>query len=129
MCLICHEDKRKNGGGVPELHCMHRFHKEVKYHIQVTTDTLRVSSTMCLHCPGFSIVNRPLLVHSGTGMPEVKSLLLELAHSWICMIESVTNNPPSSDTHFCVSMAHANSICPVLRTKHLMIMMSPYGGH
>ncbi|XP_073332494.1 leukemia NUP98 fusion partner 1 [Pagrus major] len=28
LCLICHEDMRQNGGGVQELHCMHRFHKE-----------------------------------------------------------------------------------------------------
>ncbi|XP_005478857.1 leukemia NUP98 fusion partner 1 isoform X1 [Oreochromis niloticus] len=26
LCLICHEDMRKNGRGVP--HCTHRFHKE-----------------------------------------------------------------------------------------------------
>ncbi|XP_070764970.1 leukemia NUP98 fusion partner 1 [Enoplosus armatus] len=28
LCLICHEDMLKNGGGVQELHCTHRFHKE-----------------------------------------------------------------------------------------------------
>ncbi|XP_059197763.1 leukemia NUP98 fusion partner 1 [Centropristis striata] len=28
LCLICHEDMRKNGAGVQELHCAHRFHKE-----------------------------------------------------------------------------------------------------
>ncbi|XP_067453818.1 leukemia NUP98 fusion partner 1 isoform X1 [Thunnus thynnus] len=28
LCLICHEDMRKNGGTVQELHCTHRFHKE-----------------------------------------------------------------------------------------------------
>ncbi|KAM9358007.1 leukemia NUP98 fusion partner 1 [Symphorus nematophorus] len=28
LCLICHEDMRKNGGGIQELHCTHRFHKE-----------------------------------------------------------------------------------------------------
>ncbi|XP_069560032.1 leukemia NUP98 fusion partner 1 [Brachyistius frenatus] len=28
LCLICHEDMRKNGGRVQELHCTHRFHKE-----------------------------------------------------------------------------------------------------
>ncbi|XP_037627024.1 leukemia NUP98 fusion partner 1 isoform X1 [Sebastes umbrosus] len=28
LCLICHEDMRKNGGGVQELRCAHRFHKE-----------------------------------------------------------------------------------------------------
>nr|XP_019936145.1 PREDICTED: leukemia NUP98 fusion partner 1 [Paralichthys olivaceus] len=27
LCLICHEDMRKNGG-LQELHCTHRFHKE-----------------------------------------------------------------------------------------------------
>ncbi|CAJ1059882.1 leukemia NUP98 fusion partner 1 [Xyrichtys novacula] len=27
-CLICHENMRKSGGGVQELHCTHRFHKE-----------------------------------------------------------------------------------------------------
>ncbi|XP_039985642.1 leukemia NUP98 fusion partner 1 isoform X2 [Xiphias gladius] len=27
LCLICHEDMRMNGG-VQELHCTHRFHKE-----------------------------------------------------------------------------------------------------
>ncbi|XP_034439176.1 leukemia NUP98 fusion partner 1 isoform X1 [Hippoglossus hippoglossus] len=27
LCLICHEDMRTNGG-VQELHCTHRFHKE-----------------------------------------------------------------------------------------------------
>ncbi|XP_040895942.1 leukemia NUP98 fusion partner 1 [Toxotes jaculatrix] len=27
LCLICHEDMRKNGG-VQEQHCTHRFHKE-----------------------------------------------------------------------------------------------------
>ncbi|KAG7228735.1 hypothetical protein INR49_008513 [Caranx melampygus] len=27
LCLICHEDMRKSGG-VQELHCTHRFHKE-----------------------------------------------------------------------------------------------------
>ncbi|XP_022607189.1 leukemia NUP98 fusion partner 1 isoform X1 [Seriola dumerili] len=27
LCLICHEDLRKSGG-VQELHCTHRFHKE-----------------------------------------------------------------------------------------------------
>nr|XP_033476639.1 leukemia NUP98 fusion partner 1 isoform X1 [Epinephelus lanceolatus] len=27
LCLICHEDMKKNGG-VQELHCTHRFHKE-----------------------------------------------------------------------------------------------------
>ncbi|XP_062280192.1 leukemia NUP98 fusion partner 1 [Scomber scombrus] len=33
LCLICHEDMRKNGGTVQELHCTHRFHKEhVRYH-------------------------------------------------------------------------------------------------
>ncbi|CAK6956189.1 leukemia NUP98 fusion partner 1 isoform X2 [Scomber scombrus] len=31
LCLICHEDMRKNGGTVQELHCTHRFHKEVKH--------------------------------------------------------------------------------------------------
>ncbi|XP_070688248.1 leukemia NUP98 fusion partner 1 [Pempheris klunzingeri] len=31
LCLICHEDMRKSGGGVQELHCTHRFHKEVRY--------------------------------------------------------------------------------------------------
>ncbi|XP_042367939.1 leukemia NUP98 fusion partner 1 [Plectropomus leopardus] len=28
LCLICHEDMKNNGGGVQELHCTHRFHKE-----------------------------------------------------------------------------------------------------
>ncbi|XP_029988514.1 leukemia NUP98 fusion partner 1 isoform X2 [Sphaeramia orbicularis] len=28
LCLICHEDMRKNGVGIQELHCTHRFHKE-----------------------------------------------------------------------------------------------------
>ncbi|XP_030288301.1 leukemia NUP98 fusion partner 1 isoform X2 [Sparus aurata] len=28
LCLICHEDMRQSGGGVQELHCTHRFHKE-----------------------------------------------------------------------------------------------------
>ncbi|XP_045906281.1 leukemia NUP98 fusion partner 1 [Micropterus dolomieu] len=28
LCLICHEDMQKSGGGVQELHCTHRFHKE-----------------------------------------------------------------------------------------------------
>ncbi|XP_051233627.1 leukemia NUP98 fusion partner 1 isoform X1 [Dicentrarchus labrax] len=28
LCLICHEDMRMSGGGVQELHCTHRFHKE-----------------------------------------------------------------------------------------------------
>ncbi|KAM9849289.1 leukemia NUP98 fusion partner 1 [Aulostomus maculatus] len=28
LCLICHEDMRKNGGAVQELQCTHRFHKE-----------------------------------------------------------------------------------------------------
>ncbi|RVE74061.1 hypothetical protein OJAV_G00037750 [Oryzias javanicus] len=29
VCLICHEDMRKSGGGgVQQLHCTHRFHKE-----------------------------------------------------------------------------------------------------
>ncbi|KAM7012506.1 leukemia NUP98 fusion partner 1 isoform 2-T2 [Tautogolabrus adspersus] len=28
LCLICHEDIRRSGGGVQELHCTHRFHKE-----------------------------------------------------------------------------------------------------
>ncbi|XP_056132788.1 leukemia NUP98 fusion partner 1 [Lampris incognitus] len=28
LCLICHEDLRNGGGGVQELHCTHRFHKE-----------------------------------------------------------------------------------------------------
>lgn len=30
LCLICHEDIWRNGGGVQELRCMQRFHKEVK---------------------------------------------------------------------------------------------------
>ncbi|XP_034035120.1 leukemia NUP98 fusion partner 1 [Thalassophryne amazonica] len=29
LCLICHENLRKNGAGVEELHCTHCFHKEV----------------------------------------------------------------------------------------------------
>lgn len=30
VCLICHEDMSKSGGGaVQKLHCTHRFHKEV----------------------------------------------------------------------------------------------------
>lgn len=28
LCLICHEAMKKNGAGVQELHCTHRFHKE-----------------------------------------------------------------------------------------------------
>ncbi|KAM7388638.1 hypothetical protein PAMP_024800 [Pampus punctatissimus] len=28
LCLICHDDMRKNEGAVQELHCTHRFHKE-----------------------------------------------------------------------------------------------------
>ncbi|XP_034556940.1 leukemia NUP98 fusion partner 1 [Notolabrus celidotus] len=28
LCLICHEDVRMSGGGVHELHCTHRLHKE-----------------------------------------------------------------------------------------------------
>ncbi|KAE8294457.1 hypothetical protein D5F01_LYC07410 [Larimichthys crocea] len=28
LCLICHEDMRKSGGGVQELRCTHRVHKE-----------------------------------------------------------------------------------------------------
>ncbi|XP_041863061.1 leukemia NUP98 fusion partner 1 [Melanotaenia boesemani] len=28
LCLICHEDMCKTGGGIQELHCTHRFHKE-----------------------------------------------------------------------------------------------------
>ncbi|XP_044054666.1 leukemia NUP98 fusion partner 1 isoform X2 [Siniperca chuatsi] len=28
LCLICHENMQKSGGGVQELHCTHRFHKE-----------------------------------------------------------------------------------------------------
>ncbi|KAM4549399.1 leukemia NUP98 fusion partner 1 isoform 1-T2 [Odontesthes bonariensis] len=28
LCLICHEDMCRGGGGVQELHCTHRFHKE-----------------------------------------------------------------------------------------------------
>ncbi|XP_068615740.1 leukemia NUP98 fusion partner 1-like [Brachionichthys hirsutus] len=31
LCLVCHEERRKTGGGVQELHCLHRFHKEVKH--------------------------------------------------------------------------------------------------
>lgn len=31
LCLICHEDIWRNGGGVQELRCMQRFHKEVKH--------------------------------------------------------------------------------------------------
>ncbi|XP_028259657.1 leukemia NUP98 fusion partner 1 [Parambassis ranga] len=27
-CLICHDDMCKSAGGVQELHCTHRFHKE-----------------------------------------------------------------------------------------------------
>lgn len=28
LCLICHEEIRRNGGGAQELLCTHRFHKE-----------------------------------------------------------------------------------------------------
>ncbi|XP_068581566.1 leukemia NUP98 fusion partner 1 [Cebidichthys violaceus] len=28
LCLICHDDMKKSGGPVQELHCSHRFHKE-----------------------------------------------------------------------------------------------------
>ncbi|XP_032382690.1 leukemia NUP98 fusion partner 1 isoform X2 [Etheostoma spectabile] len=28
LCLICCDDMQKGGGGVQELHCAHRFHKE-----------------------------------------------------------------------------------------------------
>ncbi|XP_008279504.1 leukemia NUP98 fusion partner 1 [Stegastes partitus] len=28
LCLICHEELRKNGTGVQEFNCTHRFHKE-----------------------------------------------------------------------------------------------------
>lgn len=35
LCLICHEDIWRNGGGVQELQCMHRFHKEVKHYLHL----------------------------------------------------------------------------------------------
>ncbi|XP_067315170.1 uncharacterized protein si:ch211-207l14.1 [Pseudorasbora parva] len=28
LCLICHDDLRKGGGGIRELHCSHSFHSE-----------------------------------------------------------------------------------------------------
>ena len=34
LCLICHENMRMNGG-VQELHCTHRFHKEVQHPLHV----------------------------------------------------------------------------------------------
>lgn len=40
LCLICHEEIRRNGGGAQELLCTHRFHKEVKH---------LVRGTACLH--------------------------------------------------------------------------------
>ncbi|XP_037829970.1 leukemia NUP98 fusion partner 1 isoform X2 [Kryptolebias marmoratus] len=32
LCLICHEDLCKSGGGVQELRCTHRIHKEEQRH-------------------------------------------------------------------------------------------------
>ncbi|XP_020487018.1 leukemia NUP98 fusion partner 1 isoform X1 [Labrus bergylta] len=34
LCLICHEDIRKSGGGIQELHCTHSFHKEGAHRLE-----------------------------------------------------------------------------------------------
>ncbi|XP_032382689.1 leukemia NUP98 fusion partner 1 isoform X1 [Etheostoma spectabile] len=34
LCLICCDDMQKGGGGVQELHCAHRFHKEAAHRLE-----------------------------------------------------------------------------------------------
>ncbi|XP_031167863.1 leukemia NUP98 fusion partner 1 isoform X2 [Sander lucioperca] len=34
LCPICYDDMRKGGGGVQELHCAHRFHKEAAQRLE-----------------------------------------------------------------------------------------------
>lgn len=50
ICLLCHEDKRN--GQVQELHCSHRFHKEVRHtgficmKIEMLSTKMHVSDAM-----------------------------------------------------------------------------------
>lgn len=50
LCLICHEEIRNNSGGAQELHCTHRFHKEVKHLVTGTACPLLLA-VFALACP------------------------------------------------------------------------------
>ncbi|XP_007568513.1 leukemia NUP98 fusion partner 1 isoform X1 [Poecilia latipinna] len=48
MCLICHEDMCKNGEGVQELHCTHRFHKEEARRLEASVLRRSSDTVACL---------------------------------------------------------------------------------
>lgn len=50
LCLICHEKIRRNSGGAQELHCTHRFHKEVR-HLVRGTACLLLHALFCTGLP------------------------------------------------------------------------------
>lgn len=50
LCLICHEEIRRNGGVAQELLCTHRFHKEVKRLVRGTA-CLLLHTVFALACP------------------------------------------------------------------------------
>lgn len=50
LCLICHEEIRRNGGGAQELLCTHRFHKEVNRLVRGTA-CLLLHTVFALACP------------------------------------------------------------------------------
>lgn len=93
LCLICHEDMRRSGGGVQELHCSHRFHKEVK-HL-----TLHVSSTLCLHRPDFPIARQSLHVQPNPSMSHLRPAV-HAGCSFLNMhdVKRDENNPPAPET-------------------------------
>ncbi|KAM4738981.1 leukemia NUP98 fusion partner 1 [Anableps anableps] len=48
MCLTCHEDMCRNGEGVQELHCTHRFHKEEARRLELSVPRRSSDTAACL---------------------------------------------------------------------------------
>lgn len=101
LCLICHEDIRKSGGGVQELLCTHRFHKEVN----IFSDPLHVASTPCFH----SFVNGPSLIYYNSSMSDIRSLVHE-SSSFLDLhdVKWYENNVLTPEIYLCGSMQHSN---------------------
>lgn len=116
LCLICHEDMRKSGG-VQELRCAHRFHKEVKtsftsdrLHVTVNTAWRRLS-----HCKEVSTCSLQF-----QHVPDIKSMVHE-GSSFLDMHEvGWKHHLPRPETYLCG--------CMVSRLWGLLITMSPFGG-
>lgn len=98
---------RQSGGGVQELHCTHRFHKEVRHILHVRCVCM---SPLCLHVPDLPLAKEFPLVYSNPSIPDIITLCMKAAHSLVCMMcTGIKNNLPTPETNLCGSMEPSES--------------------